>query len=433
MRFPLVMKFGGDGLADGASVRHACMVVQRITDCTPVVVVSAHAGVTEELERCAQRAGSGEVNMDRLRIRHKSLMAELGVNPELLDRLLMELGQVLYAISGRRRVFAEEMDFVLSFGERMSARIVAAALRNCGVQATPVDAHDLGLTTDSSYGHARPLPGMEQGLRRSLHELSGVPVVTGFLAKDRLGNLTTLGRNGSDLTAALVARAVHAERLIFFKSVPGIMDADPSLVSGATVLPAFSIEEASALAFHGASVLHPSTLHPLLGTRVNVEVRHIRTPDVPGTCLNHQTPSPHPLAVTGFSDLEGLRVRNDSGETTATLFALQHANHVQPRYLNTSVQAITMYAPKTPGLGLMRQALGDRGEVLSTLASVALIGGAKSGAGSRALEVLKSHGVEPVFSQLSTSGLCQLFMVVKGDQQLATRALHSEWFASVRA
>ncbi len=429
MRFPLVMKFGGAGLADGAAVRRACTLVQEVPGPPPILVVSAHGGVTAELERCAERAVLGEFDLEALRIRHKSLIRELGLEPELLDRLLGELGQVLYAISDRRRIFAEEMDFVLSFGERMSARVVAAALREAGIPATPVDAYDLGLTTDSCHGDARPLPGLEGSLRRSLEEIAGIPVVTGFLAKDGRGNLTTLGRNGSDLTASLVARSVGARRLVFWKPVAGIMDGDPDKVPTARVLTGMSMLEASAMAFHGAGVLHPSTLQPLLDTEVTIEVRDVRSPDAPGTRLDHRESSARPVAVTGIDRLEGLRVRNDGGEAAANLFALLHINHVRPRYLKVAVDAVTLYAPSTPGFQVLRRELSERAESLPQLASVVLIGAAKQGVGLRALEVLGASGVDPVYSQLDADGQCQLFLVEANQQAIAAEALHREWFA----
>lgn len=431
MRFPLVMKFGGAGLVDGPAVRRACELV-RGEGGTPILVVSAHAGVTAELERCAERAAQGQLDLEALRIRHKSLLRELGLDSELLDRLLGELAQVLYAISDRRRIFAEELDFVLSFGERMSARVVAAALRAAGLQATPVDAYDLGLTTDSCHGDARPLPGLEGSLRRSLEEITGIPVVTGFLAKDGRGNLTTLGRNGSDLTAALVARAVGAERLVFWKTVAGILDGDPRSVPAARVLEGLSITEASALAFHGAEVLHPSTLQPLLETGVDIEVRDIRAPEEPGTRIDHRAASPRPVAVTGMANLQGLRVRNDSAETTANLFALLHINHVRPRYLQVSVDAITLYAPATPGFDVLRRELSGRADSLPPRSSVVLIGPARERLGIQALELLHGQGVQPTHSQLDSEGQGQLFLVDPGEFRSAARALHQEWFAGVR-
>lgn len=419
----LVMKFGGAGLADGAAVAHVCELVSA--EVRPILVVSAHAGVTSQLESAAVEAAAGQLELGALRIRHKSLLAELRLDPELLDRLLAELGQVLYSISERRRIEPEELDFVLSFGERMSARVVAAALRSRGLAATPVDAFDLGLTTDSCHGHARPLPGFEQSVQRSLEEVPGIPVVTGFLAKDPRGNLTTLGRDGSDLTAALVARALGAQRLVLWKCVPGLMSADPAVVPEARVLTGISLREAAALAFHGARVLHASTLGPVLDSGLRLELKDIAHPGAAGSVLDDRPAEARPLAVTGHASLAGLRITSAGGEVPATLFPLMHAHHVSPRSLHVDSGGIELFAPRTAGFDILCHELGERAVALPELASVAVIGGARGGAGARAFALLASEGIEPRRAHLSTDGLSQAFLVRTEERDPAMRLLHA--------
>jgi len=417
------MKFGGAGLVDGPAVARVCELVAA--EAHTVVVVSAHAGVTSQLESVARAAAAGTLELRALRIRHKSLLAELQLDPELLDRLLAELGQVLYSISERRRIEPEELDFVLSFGERMSARIVAAALRAGGLPATPVDAFDLGLTTDSCHGHARPLPGFEESVQRSLQEVPGIPVVTGFLAKDPRGNLTTLGRDGSDLTAALVARALGAQRLVLWKCVPGLMSADPAVVPEARVLAGLSLHEAAALAFHGARVLHASTLEPVLDSGVRLEMKDVAHPEAPGSVLDDRPVESRPLAVTGHASLAGLRIASAGGDVPATLFPLMHAHHVSPRSLHVDSDGIELFAPRTAGFEILRRELGDRAAELDEAASVVVVGGARAGAGARALETLAGAGIEPRRAHLVTDGLSQTFLVRPEERDPAMRLLHA--------
>ncbi|MFT7485113.1 MAG: aspartate kinase [Candidatus Paceibacteria bacterium] len=425
------MKIGGAGLSDSDSVKRACALPGNFSGETPILVVSAHEGVTAQLQTCANSAAAGALEIEAVRVRHRGLLRDLSLEPELLDRLFTELGQVLYSISERRRLLPEELDFVLSFGERMSARIVSACLRSQGTMATPVDAYDLGLTTDSCHGHARPLPGLEASLQRSLEQIPGVPVVTGFLAKDGSGNLTTLGSNGSDLTASLVARAVGAERLVFWKCVPGVLDADPRIVPEARVLDGVSMVEAAALAFHGASVLHPSTLSPLLDSTVSVEVRDLRNSKEEGTRFDQRPVSTRPIAITGMSNLQGLRIPNQPAELSATLFTLLHAHHVSPRCLHMASDSITLYAPLTPGWEIMRRELGDRAEGLPSLSSVALIGGGGASHCTTLLPELRATGLEPVRTQFDRHGLSQLMLFEPENQAAAIQWLHKELFASL--
>ena len=433
MTSPIVMKFGGAGLADGRAVRRACEIIAEHVDQSPIVIVSAHEGVTESLEFCARRAEAGHLDLEGVRLRHKSFLQQLALDSELLDRLIGELGQVLYSISERRVIQAEELDFVLSLGERMSARIVAAALRQSGLTATPVDAFDLGLTTDSCHGQARPLPGVEASLRRSLDDIPGIPVITGFLAKDGSGNLTTMGRNGSDLTASLVAQAVRAERLVFWKTVPGLMSADPQLVPNAHVLDGVSIAEAEAIAFHGATVLHPSTLEPLRGQNIVVEVRDVRDPSQPGSRLDDREARPGVVAVAGNRELVGLFVESEAGSIPANLFALLHAHHVRPRFVHPSSTGITIYAPPSPGFEILRRELSGRAQALAPLASVALIGTGCESAGLRALELFHEQGLEPRFVQLDRDGLVQIFLIDPSLRPDATRLLHDRLLVPTEA
>lgn len=424
MLFPLVMKFGGAGLADGPAVERACSVVAAHGDQHPIVVVSAHAGVTESLERCARKAEAGHFDVEEVRIRHKSLLRQLSLDSELLDRLLAELSQILYSISGRGCIQAEELDFVLSLGERMSTRVVAAALRSRGLEATPVDAFDLGLTTDSCHGQARPLPGVEASLRRSLGDIPGIPVITGFLAKDGGGNLTTMGRNGSDLTASLVAQAVGARNLIFWKTVPGLMSADPELVPEARVIGGLSLAEAAEIAFHGASVLHPTAIEPLRGREVVLHVRDLRAVGLAGSRLDGRDVSEVPLAVAGNRELAGLRVESDNGGLPPSLFALMHAHHVRPRFLQPSTRDLTLYAPPSAGFDILKRELAERAEALPTLSSVVLVGGKSEARGRRAFELLRKASLEPRMSQLDREGLSQVFLFDRRQRTEATRLLH---------
>ena len=277
-----VLKFGGAALADGATLRRSLRHVQGQLDSAshqaPIVVVSALAGVTDDLYLSAKEAAMGQAAhpleraASRLRIRHHSVLSQLGLSSELLGRHLRDLSVLLAGIAQQGRLEAANLDLVLSFGERMSARIFAAALEQSGVEATPVDAWDVGLLSDSNHGQAQPVDGIQPLIRKALRATPGVPVVTGFLAQNQSGQLTTLGRNGSDLTAALLAEAVGASELVFYKDVAGIHSADPKRIAAAFPLDLASYAEAAELAFHGSAVLHPAAVAPAIRAQVPVRI-----------------------------------------------------------------------------------------------------------------------------------------------------------------
>jgi aspartate kinase len=379
--FEKVMKFGGAALADGPAVERVCGLVRDFGGDRPIVVVSAHQGVTAMLDAHARAATQGAIDSDRFRIRHRGLLRQLALDAELLNRYFAELVSLLGEIARRQRLLPGERDLVLSYGERMSARIVAHALKKIGVPATPADAFDLGLTTDSNHGAARPLPESRVAVRAALLEIPGVPVVTGFLAKDLHGNLTTLGRNGSDLTAALVAEAVGATQLELWKAVPGMMTADPALVPDARVIERLSFEDAAALAAQGAEILHPEALAPALRAGVAVRFLDVRAPRSAGTVL-------------------------DAGSATAAPVGIA----VRRRF----------------------QRAGVTGE---ELALVALVGASHADLAvpARALAALSRAGVQLVETLVGEDRASHRVVLHERDLERAVRAIHAEFFAAESA
>lgn len=302
--FSHVAKFGGAALRDGAAVRRACAIVaQRVSE-RPLVVVSAHEGVTSLLDEVAHRAAQGRREERAVHIRHRTLCRELGLDPEILRSYLTELSYLLSSIARRGILTPKDRDAILSLGERMSARIVARAMRDAGVFATPVDAFDLGLVTEGEVGALRPRSDSRERVRRSLAEVAGVPVVTGFLARDDRGRLTTLGRNGSDWSASWLAEAVNARELFLWKAVHGVMTADPALVPNARVLARLSWRDALELARRGAEVLHPESIEPARRARIRVCIKNVADPEAPGTLLVDELGA-RPAGIACRSEADG--------------------------------------------------------------------------------------------------------------------------------
>ncbi len=280
-----VFKFGGAALADGPGVQRVVSVVAEHLAANPVVVVSAHSGVTNLLRELAELAPLGRADVAQVRIRHRSLCAQLGLESELLNRFWIELSHLLSGIARRGMLTPRDRDAVLSIGERVSARIVARTLRSRGVFATPVDAFDLGFVAEHGEGEVTPRADSSATVRAALAEVPGLPVVTGFLARTESGLVTTLGPNGSDWTASWLAEAIGAHELVFWKSVSGFMTADPNLVSTARVIEKLSWQDAAELTRQGAGVLHPRSIEPARRAGVRVTIRDVGEAAAPGTLL----------------------------------------------------------------------------------------------------------------------------------------------------
>lgn len=430
MLFPQVMKFGGAALRDGAAVRRVCALIAAAD--RPAVVVSAHHGVTALLQRAAREAAEGRLETDALRVRHRGLLSQLELDPELLNRHFTELFGVLGEVRAKGRLEASELDFVLSFGERMSARIVAACLRKHGVAAAPLDAYDLGLVSDSRHGRAKPLPGTGAGLRKSLAEVHGVPVVTGFLARDAQGRLTTLGPNGSDLSAALVAEAVGALELVFYKRVPGIMTADPARVPGARVIAEIGFDEAAELAAHGAEVLHPGAIEPAIRAGFRVRVVDVDAPERQGTVLSRSDTAAGPRALATLEPLHGFACPLPSTAGRADLlahaFELLRAEEVEPSIASAIGGAFHVFATNAEAVQRVAERLGSGVEVEPVCSAITAVGRGGAATGSRMLAALEAEGLRPRHAFALERGLSQTVVVEETDSARALRALHAALF-----
>jgi aspartate kinase len=288
----IVMKFGGSSVADGERIRQVAANLRGQLPRRPLVVVSALQGVTDALFEQARQAVQGSHDLRPLRERHRAVLASLGLSEDLLEAPLRDLDDLLRGISLVGEITPRSLDHVAGFGERLSVLVVAAHFREAGIPARPHRAPDLGLVTDSHYGAAAPISGTRERIRRLVADLprEEVPVVTGYIGRDAAGHFTTLGRNGSDATAAIFGEAVKADEIQIWTDVDGILTADPRLVPEARTVPQVSFEEASELAHFGAKVLHPASILPAIQGRIPVRVLNTGNPDGPSTLVLERIP-----------------------------------------------------------------------------------------------------------------------------------------------
>jgi aspartate kinase len=353
----------------------AAILAARAPD-RPIAVVSAVEGVTTMLDRVARAAADGRDELGAVRVRHRSVISQLQLDPELLNRHFTELAAVLASIRGRGQLTVEERDHVWSFGERASARIVAAHLNALGVRAVPIDAYDLGLVTDSNHGRARVLPTSAERIRSALARFDGIPVITGFVAQDAGGRLTTLGRNGSDLSASLIAEAVRASEVLFWKEVGGVMTADPKLVPQARVLRALSYSEASELTFHGAAVLHAEAVGPLAAAQIPGRVVCVRQPDDAGTLVSQCGAHAGPVGIACRRGIVLARLWGPHGtvELLARARSMLERAGIEPLHMSESEGELVLAAPWSDELGRVLLSLGLRVNLERELATLAAVG-----------------------------------------------------------
>jgi aspartate kinase len=305
----ITMKFGGTSVGSPEAMRQVIDIVRRDRDKgnQVIVVVSAMSKVTDALIDAARKAAAGNKwgylsTAENLRDRHNDAVQQLVPEGEDRDRTLAEIhgliddfSNVCSAINILGELTPRMLDAIVSFGERLSSRVIAAALRAHGVQAQQYDAGQF-VITDDIYQSANPLwPQTERNIREHLVpavEQGITPVITGFIAQTQEGVITTLGRGGSDYSGAIFAAASDSDELIIWTDVDGVMTTDPRIDKRAQVLPYVSYNEVAELAFYGAKVLHPKTVQPILDKEIPLRVCNTFNPTFEGTLIGpNSTPS----------------------------------------------------------------------------------------------------------------------------------------------
>ena len=294
-----VMKFGGTSVGDAACIARTARIIAdgvRASDC--VAVVSAMSGVTNRLIDAANRAQSGDATgaseiLEALKEHHEAALQQLTSKEE--ERLAVRAALASALMDGKRfcegtallgELSARTLDTISSLGERLSAPLVALAVRELGFASDAVAATEL-IVTDEFHGGAEPRMELtkekSQGKLRPLLDNKVVPVVTGFMGATSNGQLTTLGRGGSDYSATILGAAMEADEVIIWTDVDGVLTADPRLVPEAKIISEISYREAAELAYFGAKVLHPKTLKPVVQAAIPVWIRNSFHPEKEGT------------------------------------------------------------------------------------------------------------------------------------------------------
>ena len=284
------MKFGGSSVANADRIKHVASIIKAYREQRPVVVLSAMGDTTDYLLEAADMAVKGTVDVKNVRDLHYETVETLGLDVKPVDDLLGELNQLLTGISMLRELTKKTRDYLVSFGERLSVRIMAMYLEKEGVPANFFDAWDIGIVSDSNFMAAELLDEVWENIPKSLNAYkdglsNAVPIVTGFIAKDKNGNITTLGRGGSDLSATMIGSAMGAVEIQTWKDVDGIMTTDPRICSDAKPVPEVTYEEAQELAMFGAQVLHPRSMIPCRKTGTPVRVKNSYNITSPGSII----------------------------------------------------------------------------------------------------------------------------------------------------
>jgi len=295
------MKFGGTSVEDGRAIANVAGIVKSALYSHPVVIVSAISGFTNALLRSVQTAIAGDGraasrSLDSAFERHLIIANEL-LTPDRRAAFVSTLGDARSKIRQLHKIIAAHpvtspplQDEIVAYGEQLSSQLVAAVLTDNDVAARYVDARCC-IKTDDVYGAATPQPETSRAIKTELEPLlnaNRIPVLGGFIGSTARGVTTTLGRGGSDYSAALLGAALNAREIQIWTDVSGVLTADPRLVPNARTIPVLSYQEAAELAYFGAKVLHPKTIQPAVDKRIPVRVCNSRAPGAAGTLIVSQ-------------------------------------------------------------------------------------------------------------------------------------------------
>lgn len=292
------MKFGGTSVEDTAAFRNVAAIVKVAGGSRPVVVVSAIGGFTNSLLESVEKAVAGDARAATKSL-EKGFDRHLAIAKDLLDKeahasFVSTVGDARGKIRQLHRIIAAHpvtspplQDEIVAYGEQLSSQLLAAVLCANGLAARYVDARTC-VKTDENYGSAMPLNETTDATRMALMPLlqaARIPVLGGFIASTLRGVTTTLGRGGSDYSAAIVGAAIGAREIQIWTDVSGVLTADPRVVSQARTIPVLSYQEAAELAYFGAKVLHPKTIQPAVDRNIPVRVCNSRSPKDAGTLI----------------------------------------------------------------------------------------------------------------------------------------------------
>jgi aspartate kinase len=300
----IVMKFGGTSVEDAKAILRVAEIVKGRASQKPVVVVSAMAKVTDQLLAMAKAAGGGDRNTARrlcrsLQERHYNTAGELLGTARFtefhsqLEEYFQSLDELLRGIIAVGELTPRTTDNVAAYGEILSSKLVTEAFLMQGLDASFVDSRDV-IVTDSTYTRATPqFEETNERLRTDLKPLldaGHIPVMGGFIGANKAGVTTTIGRGGSDFSAAIVGAALGAERIEIWTDVDGMMTTDPNLCPDARRIKVISFDEAAELAYFGAKVLHPATVLPAVQKNIPVYILNSRNPSCEGTRITARAP-----------------------------------------------------------------------------------------------------------------------------------------------
>ncbi|TBR25132.1 MAG: aspartate kinase [Candidatus Nitrosotenuis sp.] len=459
----LVVKFGGTSISTAKNIKSVAKFVHSLSKKNQVAVVcSAVNDVTDQLldiSEFIQKGNKDSANslMRKIIKEHKQLAKDSVSNQKIrkklfekLDSNILELEGLLHGMILLGEVTPRSLDYLISFGERLSIEIVSHALSDLKGKTVTLTGKDVGIVTDSNFGSSKPLMDTTR-LRVSktletLLEKKIIPVIGGFAGADQHGHITTFGRGGSDYTATIIASCTKADEVWLMSDVDGLMSADPKLVKNAKVIPEVSYVEAMEMALFGAKQIHPRSFEPLLSKKIPMRIRNTFNVENSGTLVtatpdeatNRTVKCVSAIRHNGLIDVRGGSMVGAPG-TAATIFSLLAKAGVNIMMISQSPSesSISIVVKKndldravnTLEMNLLGKVI-KKIDVTVDVAIIALIGSGMRGmvgVASKVFGAAARHKVNVIMIAQGSSELNLAFVVKDNDCESVVRALHDEF------
>jgi aspartate kinase len=458
-----VLKFGGTSISSAVNIRHVANFINSLSKQHKIVsVFSAITGVTDDLIRITtliqNRNKDAANNLAKKIIKNHLQISNMCVKnskirKELVDKMtadLSELQELLHGMLLLGEVTPRSSDYLISFGERLSINLVAAALNDLGTKAVALTGKDAGIVTDSNFGEAKPL--MDTTRLHVSHTIDAflekktLPIIGGFAGADQHGNITTFGRGGSDYTATIIASSIKADEVWLMSDVDGLMTTDPKIVKNAKVLKEVSYIEAMEMALFGAKYIHPRALEPLVTKKIPLRIRSTFNVKNSGTFVTATPKADAQKTVkcvsairhTALIDVRGGSMVGAPG-TAATIFSTLAKAGVNVMMISQSPSesSISIIVKKNDldkaVNALEMNLLGKiikKVDVTVDVAIIALIGSGMRGivgVASKVFAAVAKKRVNVVMIAQGSSELNLAFVVKDADCNTAVQALHDEF------
>ncbi|MFC2154446.1 aspartate kinase [Candidatus Altiarchaeota archaeon] len=459
----IVMKFGGSSVGTGERIsRVADLVVEEPRE--KVVVLSAVGGVTDKLVGIAQDIVNHPPDMVEKKMKefseelvgiHKKVIEEAIKDKEIasdvfekVSSLIDKLRITLLGVGYLEDLSPKSLDYVLSFGERMSVLILEGCLKERKIKTCSLRGHEAGIITDSSYGSARPIKeATDKGVREKLQPLlkeGHTPVVTGYIAKNKDGFITTLGRGGSDYTASIIGQYLKAEEVQIWTDVDGIMTTDPRIVPHASLIPTLSYTEAMDLAYFGAKVIHSKLIAPAMMADIPVRVKNTFNPKGEGTLIVKEQKKIEGVVKSVAVDkkaailnLHGIGLA-ETPNIAGRLFSTLGKNHINVTMISGSSESnlsiVVSRKDAREAERILNEEFGNNGVsdigVMDDVCIVTVVGAGMHGTKGIASEIFKSVADVDVNIIMIAQGSSEVniaFVVRESDGDKAVQTLHEHF------